>query len=172
MESRLAPPGPSAAASAKFAEGLWVMLDPGCQKPDHVDTQVWPRCASPFWISRQSALVVRTRPGPSGAAPASSYRADLSLTWGDPLIVKAGMPGDGYVYLALAGVEHDEKGRMIAAVGAAFACRAGAPGPISLKPSGGGCELASPDDLRRAARQSLRDEGSLTRVAWVAPGAP
>ena len=172
MGSRVALRRPSSPVPPVFAEGLWVMLDPGCQKPGQIDTQVWPKCASPFWISQQSALVVQTRPGPHGDAPATSYRAELSLTEGDPLIVKAGTLRDGSVFLALARVERDEKGRMVGAVGAAFACRAGGPGPISLKPSAGGCELASPDDLRIAARQSLLDEAGLTRVTWVAPGAP
>jgi hypothetical protein len=166
------PSGPSTGAG-HLAEGLWAMLDPGCQSPDRVDTRAWPRCASPFWISHQAALIVRTRPGPDDDhAPASSYRADLHLIPGDPLIIKVGTPGDGYVYLALARLVRDDHGRLSGAVGAAFACRTGAPGPISLKPNAGGCELVAPEDLRRAARQSLRDESGLTRVAWVAQGVP
>jgi hypothetical protein len=83
-----------------------------------------------------------------------------------------GTPRDGYIFLALAKLDRDAKGRMVGATGAAFACRGEAAGPISLKPNTGGCELASLEDMRRAAQETLQDENALTRVAWVAPGAP
>ncbi len=102
----------------------------------------------------------------------SSYRADLRLRPGEPLIAQVGTPKDGYIFLALAQLNRDDRGRMVGAAGAAFACRGEAAGPISLRPNTGGCELVSPEALRRAARDSLQDQASLSRVAWVAPGAP
>lgn len=94
------------------------------------------------------------------------------MTLGDPLIVQVGTPHDGYVYLALASLDRDAKGRLVGAVGSAFACRGEASGPISLKPNTGGCELASDEEMHRAAQETLKDVAGLSRIAWVAPGAP
>ena len=158
--------------TARPAEGLWAILDPGCPKPGHVNVGAWPKCASPFWISRGSAVVVRTRAGPRGKTPDHSYRAGFSLAGVDPLIAQVGNGRDGRLYLALIQLARDDKGRLIGAAGAAFACPGQAVGPIRLKPNTSGCEAVSSDGLRRAARATLRDQGPLTRVAWIAPGAP
>jgi hypothetical protein len=163
------PPPPS---PPRPADGLWAILDPGCAKPDRLDTHQWPRCASPFWISHESALIVGSRPGPKGSAPSASFRVDVRLTAGDPLIVQVGTPQDGYVFLALDKLDRDDSGLLVGAIGSAFACHGAAGGPISLKPITGGCELVSEEELRRAARETLQDETGLSRVAWVAPGAP
>lgn len=153
-------------------EGLWAILDPGCARPARIDTRAWPRCASPIWISHASVLVMGSRTDPKGKAPSASYRADLRITPGKPLIVQAGTPRDGYIFLALDRVDRDSTGRLIGATGAAFACRGEAPGPISLKPNTGGCELASLEEMRKAALETLREESALSSVVWIAPGAP
>jgi len=163
------PPPPS---PPRPADGLWAILDPGCAKPDRLDTHQWPRCASPFWISHESALIVGSRPGPKGSAPSASFRVGVRLTAGDPLIVQVGTPQDGYVFLALDKLDRDASGLLVGAIGSAFACHGAAAGSISLKPITGGCELVPEEELRRAARETLQDETGLTRVAWVAPGAP
>jgi hypothetical protein len=137
-----------------------------------VNTHAWPKCASPFWISHQSTWVVRADRQAKGRRFATSFRSDLNLTGGDPVIARVGTTHAGYVFLALTTIGKDEKGRMIDAAGDAFGCRGDAPGPISLKPTAGGCESASPDDLRRAARRMLHDDQSPGRVAWIGPGAP
>jgi hypothetical protein len=170
-------PGPSIgaplarAASGRPAEGLWAILDPGCPKPGHIDVRAWPKCASPFWISGGSALVVRTRAGPRGTTPDHSYRAGISLAGADPLIAQVG-DGAGHLYLALTQLARDDKGRLVGAAGAAFACPGQVAGLISLAANTSGCEAVSSDGLRQAARATLRDQPALTRVAWIAPGAP
>lgn len=161
-----------AARPPRPAEGLWAILDPGCAKPARIDTHTWPHCASPIWVSHASVLVVGARTDPKGKAPSASYRADLRITPGKPFIVQAGTPRDGYIFLALDKIDRDAAGRLIGATGAAFACRGEAPGPISLKPNTGGCELASLEDMRKAALETLHDESALSSVVWIAPGAP
>lgn len=159
------PPAP------KPAEGLWAILDPGCPKPSLANFRNWPKCASPFWISRQTAMVVRSHLGP-GKAPDQSYRADYRLAAGDPVIAQVGNDKDGYLFLALTELMKDDQGRLVGATGAAFACPQPRVGLIALRPNLNGCETAPPDTLRQAARDTLQDHASLTRVAWIAPGAP
>jgi len=154
------------------AEGLWAILDPGCRKPSLIDIGVWPKCASPFWISGGSAVVVRTRPGPGGTAVDHSYRAEVSITGNDPVVAEVGNGTDGHLYLALIKLLRDDEGRVIGATGAAFACPVQVSGPIALAPNASGCEAASAEGVRRAAEATLRDAGTLSRVAWIAPGAP
>ena len=156
----------------KPPSGLWAILDPGCPKPNLANVGAWPACASPFWIDRGSAIVVRTNAAVGGRALSHSYRADFSLAGPNPIIAQVGNDRDGYLFLALTKLTHDDKGRLIAAVGAAVACAAPVDGAISAAPNAGGCEAASPVEKRRAARASLRDQSILTRVAWIADGAP
>jgi hypothetical protein len=148
------------------------MLDPGCPKPSLINVGAWPKCASPFWISRGSAVVVRTKAARSGRAFNHSYRAGFSLSGADPLIAQVGNAKDGYLFLALTKLAHDDQGRVIAATGAAVACPGPADGAISLTPTAGGCEAASADGVREAARATLLDQSLLTRVAWIADGTP
>jgi hypothetical protein len=154
----------------KPAEGLWAILDPGCPKPSLTNFQSWPKCASPFWISHGMAMIVRSRPGPR--APNQSYRAEYRLAAGDPVIAQVGSDKDGYLFLALTDVAKDNQGRMVAATGAAFACPAPRRSRIALQPTATGCDNADPDALRQAARDTLADRASLTRVEWIASGAP
>jgi hypothetical protein len=172
--SRLARQAPARTPrpAPQVADGLWAMLDPGCPKPNLANFGAWPACASPFWISRGSAVVVRTRAAPSGKALDHSYRADLSLTGADPVIAELGNDRDGYLFLALTGLAHDDKGRLIAAIGAAVSCPGQSDGPISATPTAGGCEAVSADGVRKAAQATLGDPSVLTRVAWIAAGAP
>ena len=156
----------------RAAEGLWAILDPGCRKPSLIDIGAWPACASPFWISGGSAVVVRTRPGPGGTALDHSYRADVLLAGDDPVIAEVGNGTDGHLYFALIKLARDDEGRVIGASGAAFACPGQTIGPISLAPNASGCEAASAEGVRKAAAATLRDGGTLSRVAWIAPGAP
>ena len=165
------PPAPMIPAP-KPAEGLWAILDPGCPKPSLTNFHSWPKCASPFWISRESAVVVTSRLARAGKSPDRSYRADYRLAAGDPLIAQVGTQKDGYMFLALTEVAKDEQGRMVGATGAAFACPLPIVGAISLRPNLNGCETAPPDSVREAARETLQDHAALTRVAWIAPGAP
>ncbi len=97
---------------------------------------------------------------------------DLRLSPGDPLIVQVGTPHDGYVFLALDKLDRDASGLLVGAVGSAFACHGAGAGHISLTPIAGGCELVSDAERHRAARETLQDRSGLSRVAWVAPGAP
>ena len=163
---------PPRAPMGRPAEGLWAILDPGCPKPGHVNVRAWPKCASPFWISGGAAVVVRTRAGLRGSTPDHSYRAGISLAGADPLIAQVGDGKAGHRSLALIQLARDDKGRLVGAAGAAFACPGQTGGPISLKANASGCEAVSSDDLRMAARAMLRDQPALTRVAWIAPGAP
>jgi hypothetical protein len=159
-------------AAPKPAEGLWAILDPGCPKPNVVNFKAWPHCASPFWISRDTAVVVRSLPGVRRAPADQSYRADYRLAAGDPLIAQVGTAKDGYLFLALTELSRDERGRLVAASGAAFVCAKATSGPIALKPNLNGCDTESPEGVRRAARQTLGDHVALSRVAWIASGAP
>ena len=155
------------------AEGLWAILDPGCPKPIEANIHAWPKCASPFWISRGKALVVRTflnKHSPSTTD--ASFSADYSLAPGNPVIAQVGTEKDGYVFLALTDLAKDDQGRLIGATGAAVACPSPTGGEISLKPSLNGCDTQSLADVRRAAVETLQDHGALTEVAWIAPGAP
>ncbi len=161
------PPAP------KPAEGLWAILDPGCPKPSLTNFRAWPKCASPFWISRETAVVVTSKFEPGRAkAPDRSYRADYRLAAGDPVIAQVGTQKDGYMFLALTEVSRDDQGRMVGATGAAFACPTPIMGSISLRPNLNGCDNAPPDSVRAAARETLQDHTALSRVAWIAPGAP
>jgi hypothetical protein len=168
---------PAVIAAPKPADGLWAILDPGCPKPDRADFNAWPHCASPFWISRDTAVVVRSMPGnhraAAAGAAAQSYRADYRIAAGDPVIAQVGTEKDGYLFLALTELTRDDQGRLVEAAGAAFACpKEATPGPIAAKPNVNGCESESPDTLRRAAQETLVEHAALSRVAWIAPGAP
>jgi len=163
---------PATTPAPKPAEGLWAILDPGCPKPSAANFKAWPHCASPFWISRDTALVVRSIPRARGASPDQSYRADYRLAAGDPMIAQVGSEKDGYLFLALTELARDERGRLVAASGAAFACAKTPIGPIALRPTLNGCDTESPDGVRRAAQETLGDHAALSRVAWIAPGAP
>lgn len=178
-------PAPPATASAALgaplrqtprvphpADGLWAILDPGCRKPALADLRAWPKCASPFWINRDSAVVVRSKPGRRGHAPDTSYRTDYRLAAGDPLIAQVGNARDGFVFLALTELARDDQGRLVSATGAAFGCATPTQGAISLRPNQNGCESQTPEALRKVAWESLQNPAALTRVAWIAPGAP
>lgn len=169
----LGPHAQTAAAPApKPAEGLWAILDPGCGKPNLADPRKWPRCASPFWISRNSAVILRSTPTADEAGAQASYRAGYRLAAGDPLIAQIGNRKDGYLFLALTDLDRDAQGRLVAATGAAFACT-GAAGPsVTAEPVKNGCTGQSPEVLRRAAQETLKDPSALSRVAWIAAGAP
>lgn len=172
-----ASPGPrlatgTAIAPGKPAEGLWAILDPGCRKPDRIDIAAWPKCASPFWISGGSAVVVRTRPSPGGAALDHSYRAEIILAGDHPLIAEVGNAMDGHLYLALIDLARDAKGRLVGAAGEAFVCAGEVDGPINLTLNASGCETMPANGARRAAEATLRSGAALSRVAWIAPGAP
>lgn len=169
----LGPHAQTAAAPApRPAEGLWAILDPGCGKPNLADPRKWPTCASPFWISRNSAVIVRSTPTTDAAGAQASYRAGYRLAAGDPVIAKIGNRKDGYLFLALTDLGRDAQGRLVAATGAAFAC-AGAAGPqVTAEPVKNGCAGQPSAVLRRAAQETLKDPSALSRVAWIAAGAP
>ena len=155
------------------AEGLWAILDPGCPKPAAPNIRAWPKCASPFWISRGKALVVRSAlQHPRGPATDASFAADYSLAAGDPVIAQVGTEKDGYMFLALTQLAEDGQGRMIGAIGAAVACPKPSSGALSTRPNLNGCETESLETVRKAAAETLQDHSVLTQVAWIAPGAP
>ena len=167
--AEVAPPAPP----PKPAEGLWAILDPGCPKPAATNFRSWPTCASPFWISGDKALVVRSAMHRSSrAATDASFAADYSLAAGDPVIAQVGTEKDGYMFLALTNLSQDGQGRLIGATGAAVACPKPAPGALSTRPSMNGCETESLETVRKAAAETLQDRSALTQVAWIAPGAP
>jgi hypothetical protein len=172
----LAPPAastpPAPAAAPKPAEGLWAMLDPGCVKPNDADFRAWPHCASPFWINGHKAMVIEAAGVRRGALDGKSYIADYSFAPGDPLIVQVGAERDGYLFLVLTDLTQDASGRLVGAVGAAVACPKDMGGGVALKPSENGCDAARLDEVRRAAEAALHDPSTLTKVAWIAPGAP
>ncbi|MFI4934225.1 MAG: hypothetical protein ACHP7N_06375 [Caulobacterales bacterium] len=161
-----APPAP------KPAEGLWAILDPGCPKPNAANIHAWPKCASPFWISRDKALVVRSATGKTRSLIDASFAADYSLAPGNPMIAQVGTEKDGYLFLALTDLSEDDQGRLIGAVGAAVACPKPSGGGLAIKPNLNGCETESLDTVRKAAAETLQDRSTLTEVAWIAPGAP
>lgn len=163
---------PAPVPAPRPAEGLWAILDPGCPKPVAADIHAWPKCASPFWISRGKALVVHSAATKRRPSNDASFVADYSLTPGDPVIAQVGTQKDGYLFLALTHLANDDQGRLIDAVGAAVACPKPAGEGISLKPSLNGCDTESLTDVRRAAAETLLDPDALTEVAWIAPGAP
>ncbi len=171
-ESRPALASAATTRAPRVHQGLWAILDPGCRKPLGADLSAWPRCASPFWIGQGFALVVQAKPVDEGARAERSYRADYRLAAGDPLIAEIGDDKHGQLFLALTDLDRDGEGQLVGATGAAFACPSGLSGPISLSPNEGGCASAGPNRIRKAAEDSLRDPVALTRVAWIASGAP
>jgi hypothetical protein len=166
------PPAPAPVAPPKPAEGLWAILDPGCAKPSGADFRVWPHCASPFWINGHKAMVIEAAGVRRGALDGKSYIADYSFTPGDPLIVQVGAEKDGYLFLALTDLTRDASGQLVGAVGAAVACPKDTGGGLALKPSDNGCDAARLDEVRQAGEAALHDRAALTKVAWIAPGAP
>jgi hypothetical protein len=165
-------PLPAPAPAPKPAEGLWAILDPGCPKPVAANISAWPKCASPFWISRGRALVVHSGLGRHHPIVDASFAADYSLEPGDPMIAQVGTQKAGYLFLALTDLSKDDQGRLIGATGAAVACPKPVGDQLSLKPSLNGCDTQSMDEVRKAAAETLQDRASLTEVAWIAPGAP
>jgi hypothetical protein len=163
---------PRTARVPRPADGLWAILDPGCSKPALADPRVWPKCASPFWINRDSAVVVRSRAGLHGKTPDGSYRTDYRIAAGNPVIAQVGNAKDGYLFLALTELSQDGDGHFTEATGAAFACDQPHSGAISLKPNVNGCEGQPPDAIRKVAWATLQNPATLARVAWIAPGAP
>jgi len=160
------------AAPPTPAEGLWAILDPGCAKPQVADFRVWPHCASPFWINGHTALVIEAAGVRRGGVDGKSYLADYSFSPGDPLIVQVGAEKDGYLFLALTDLTRDASGQLVGAAGAAVACPKATGGELALKPSDSGCDPARLDLVRQAAEATLHDRAALTKVAWIAPGAP
>lgn len=156
----------------KPAEGLWAILDPGCAKPSGANIHLWPHCASPFWISRDKAVVIRADTKSTRQLRASSFEADYTFSPGDPLIAQVGTEKDGYLFLALTDLSKDDQGRLVGAVGAAVSCPKPKLGGLILKPILNGCDTENLDTVRRAAVETLQDRGALTEVAWIAPGAP
>ena len=160
-----APPSP--------AEGLWAILDPGCERPHAGNIHAWPACASPFWIQGGKAVVLTASLTHSRRQPHDTpYAADYSVTAGEPLIVQVGTQKDGYVYLALTNLSTDSQGRLVGAIGAAVACPRPEGGALTITPSGNGCDLQSLEALRKAALVALRDHSALAEAAWIGPGAP
>ena len=156
----------------KLAQGLWAILDPGCPKPEATNIHLWPACASPVWINRDKAVVIRSDLRPQRTLGEASFEADLSFAPGDPLIAQVGTEKDGYMFLALTHLAKDDQGRLVGAVGAAVSCPKAQEGALVIKPNLTGCESESLDDVRRAAMATLQDHAALTEVAWIAPGAP
>ena len=159
------------------AEGLWAALDPGCAKPTAANIHMWPHCASPFWISHGKATVLVTGAAGKRTVRDVSYAADYSFTPGDPLIAQVGTPKDGYVWLALTDLDRDDQGRLVGASGAAVPCAPpeGAPpggSELVAKPRMNGCDGVGVEALRRAAVATLQDHAALTKITWIAPGAP
>jgi len=165
-----APPAPPPPPSP--AEGLWAVLDPGCPKPEAANIRDWPKCAFPFWISGDKALVVRSAAHRSRPPTDVSFVADYSLAAGDPVIAQVGTVKDGYMFLALTDLSEDDRGRLVGAVGAAVSCPKAASGALSIKPNLNGCTTESLDTVRKAAAETLRDRAALDQVAWIAAGAP
>lgn len=170
---RAAPSPAVAEASAPTpADGLWAALDPGCAKPAAANIHQWPHCASPFWISHGKATVLMSGDPDKRAVRDVSYAADYSFTPGDPLIAQVGTPKDGYVWLALTDLDRDSQGRIVGATGAAVPCAPPADGQIVLKPRMNGCDGVGLEALRKAAAASLQDRAALTKITWIASGAP
>ena len=164
-----APPPPVA---PNPAEGLWAALDPGCAKPTAANIHQWPHCASPFWISHGKATVLVSGDAGKRAVRDVSYAAEYSLTPGDPLIAQVGTAKDGYVWLALTDLDRDGQGRLVGATGAAVPCAPPPTGEVVAKPRMNGCDGVGLDELRKAATATLQDRAALTKITWIAPGAP
>ncbi|HUZ12921.1 MAG TPA: hypothetical protein VMU93_08745 [Caulobacteraceae bacterium] len=165
-------PAMAAASAPRPAEGLWAILDPGCPKPSQADIHAWPSCASPFWLNRGKALVVREASGRTSAMLDASYAANYHLDPGDPLIAEVGTPKDGYLFLALTDLTENGRGQLVGATGAAVACPGPASSAISIKPSSSGCGVQPLAAVRKAAVLALQDRTALNEVAFIAPGAP
>ena len=169
---RAAPPVLAAPPAPSPAEGLWAALDPGCARPTAANIHLWPHCASPFWISHGKATVLVSGDPDKRAVRDVSYAADYSLTPGVPLIAQVGTPKDGYVWLALTDLDRDGQGRLVGATGAAVPCAPPQGGEIVLKPRMNGCDGVGLEALRKAAAATLQDRAALTKITWIAPGAP
>ncbi len=167
------PRGAHASVAPPPAQGLWAILDPGCERPRAANIHAWPSCASPFWIQGGKAVVMTAslthRRRWTHHAP---YAADFSVTPGEPLIVQVGTQKDGYVYLALTDLATDEQGRLVGAVGAAVACPTPGGGALTTAPSLNGCDLQSLAALRKAAIEALKDRSALAAATWIGPGVP
>jgi len=161
-----APPPP------RPAEGLWVALDPGCAMPTATNIHAWPHCASPFWIGRGKATVLVAGAADKKSVRDVSYAADYRLAAGEPLIAQVGTPKDGYVWLALTDLDRDSQGRLVGANGAAVPCAATAGDETTVKTRLNGCTDTDLEVVRKAAAATLKDHAALTKVAWIAPGAP
>ncbi|HWF75619.1 MAG TPA: hypothetical protein VN694_00455 [Caulobacteraceae bacterium] len=164
----VAPPAPP----PEPAQGLWAALDPGCAKPSAANIHLWPHCASPFWISNGKATVLVSGAASKRTVLDVSYAADYSLTPGTPLIAQVGTPKDGYVWLALTDLDRDDQGRLVGASGAAVPCAPPEGGELVAKPRMNGCDGVGLEELRKAAVATLQDHASLTKITWIAPGAP
>ena len=169
--AQLSPPVGAPRPPPALAQGLWAILDPGCPKPSAVNIRKWPSCASPFWISRGKAMMIRTSARGSAGHSDSSFSADYRLAGDDPVIAQVGNERDGYLFLALTHLSTDDQGQLVGAVGAAIACSASPQGG-RIKPNSNGCDSQPPEAVLRAAELALQDRASLNQVAWIAPGAP
>jgi hypothetical protein len=158
-------------SAPKPADGLWAILDPGCPKPAASNIKAWPACASPFWIKRDKAVLVRTN-GTRIGPHEGSFAADYTFALGDPLIAQVGTHKDGYMFLALTQLSRDPQGRLVGAVGAAVACPQATGGTLVIKPILNGCDNESLEGVRKAAVTTLQDRAALQQVAWIAPGSP
>jgi hypothetical protein len=154
------------------AEGLWAALDPGCAKPTAANIHLWPHCASPFWISNGKATMLVSGAATKRAVRDVSYAADYSFTPGTPLIAQVGTPKDGYVWLALTDLDRDGEGRLVGASGAAVPCAPPQGGELVARPRMNGCDGVGLEALHRAATATLQDHAALTKITWIAPGAP
>jgi hypothetical protein len=164
----IAPPVPA----PEPAQGLWAALDPGCAKPMAANIHQWPHCASPFWISNGKATVLVSGAASKRTVRDVSYAADYSFTPGTPLIAQVGTPKDGYVWLALTDLDRDDQGRLVGASGAAVPCAAPEGSELVAKPRMNGCDNVGVEELRKAAVATLQDHAALTKITWIAPGAP
>jgi hypothetical protein len=164
----VAPP----AAPPEPADGLWAALDPGCAKPTEANIHDWPQCASPFWIGHGKATVLVAGAASKRTVRDVSYAAYYSITPGTPLIAQVGTPKDGYVWLALTDLDRDSAGRLVGASGAAVPCAPPEGGQLVAKPRMNGCDGVGLDELRKAAEATLHDHATLTKITWIAPGAP
>lgn len=149
------------------ADGLWAVLEPGCQAPRGRDPGAWPACASAVWLNGGEARVVRSLT----SAHERSYAARLQIVAGTPLIAKVGVDGSGSLFIALADLARDDRGRLIAAEAAPIACVEAA-ARLRASLNDGGCDRVTPEALRDAAQVSLSAQPGLMRVAWIGPGAP
>ena len=154
------------------ADGLWAVMDPGCQRPAGANFQAWPSCASPFWINENTAVVVHSPETHGGRSLAASYRAGIQVTAGEPVVVQVGSQASGYLFLAVTDLTRDSHGLVVAAAGAPVSCLTETMSRITFRPNMTGCEARSPDEVRHAATEALAERDNLTRVAWIAPGAP